>query len=36
MKNMRYILGIMLGVCLLVSGCQIMTEPERSIPTIET
>ena len=36
MKNMRYILGIMLGVCLLVSGCQNMTEPERSIPTIET
>lgn len=36
MKNIRYILGIMLGICLMVSGCQNLTDPEYTVPTIET
>lgn len=37
MKKIRYILGIMLSVCLVASGCQNLTEPEEStLPTVET
>lgn len=36
MKKIRYILGIMLGLCLVASGCQNLTEPDSFIPTVTT
>lgn len=37
MKNIRYILSALLGICLILSGCQNLTEPAGStLPTVET
>lgn len=37
MKNIRYTLGIMLGACLMLNGCQELTEHDKnSIPTVVT
>ena len=37
MKNIRYIVSALLGICLILSGCQNLTEPAGStLPTVET